>query len=77
MAATDRVLSLNKHVCCEGRPESIGTHPEFVAMFGPTAARRLAIYTHEHDHRHDIAGDVVDTAHGASRQTHSHTHSPA
>jgi zinc transport system ATP-binding protein len=77
MAATDRVLCLNKHVCCEGRPESIGTHPEFVAMFGPAAAQRLAIYTHEHDHRHDIAGDVVDPAHGASGHAHSHSHSPA
>jgi zinc transport system ATP-binding protein len=71
------VLCLNKHVCCEGRPESIGTHPEFVAMFGPAAAQRLAIYTHEHDHRHDIAGDVVDPAHSASEHAHSHTHSPA
>jgi zinc transport system ATP-binding protein len=81
MAATDRVLCLNKHVCCEGRPESIGTHPEFVAMFGSAAARRLAIYTHEHDHRHDIAGDVVAGAGTSGGHTHAahshadHTHS--
>ncbi|MDZ4736910.1 MAG: ATP-binding cassette domain-containing protein [Rhodospirillaceae bacterium] len=70
MAATDRVLCLNKHICCEGRPESISTNPEFVAMFGTAAARRLAIYTHEHDHQHDIAGEVVHAAHG--HETHNH-----
>jgi zinc transport system ATP-binding protein len=73
MAATDRVICLNKHVCCAGRPESISADPSFIAMFGPAAARRLAVYTHEHDHAHDIAGSIVPE-HG---HDHAHSHDQA
>ncbi len=59
MAATDRVVCLNHHVCCSGAPEAIRHHPEYVALFGPEAARRLAVYAHDHDHDHDLAGNPV------------------
>ncbi len=61
MAATDRVICLNHHVCCAGRPETIETHPEYLALFGPSAARQIAVYSHHHDHAHDLAGEVVDS----------------
>jgi zinc transport system ATP-binding protein len=60
MAATDRVICLNRHVCCAGRPEAVSRHPEYLNLFGPQAARGVAIYTHEHDHAHDLAGAVVE-----------------
>lgn len=59
MAGTDRVVCLNRHVCCSGAPESVTRHPEYVALFGPRAARELALYVHAHDHGHDISGQVV------------------
>jgi zinc transport system ATP-binding protein len=59
MAATDRVVCLNRHVCCSGRPEAVSRHPEYMALFGPRAATSLAVYSHEHDHAHDLAGEVV------------------
>jgi len=59
MGATDRVVCLNRHVCCSGAPEAVSRHPEYAALFGPTAARRLAVYSHAHDHAHDVHGDVV------------------
>ena len=59
MAATDRVVCINHHVCCTGKPEAVSRHPEYLALFGPYAAKRLALYTHGHDHRHDDKGDVV------------------
>ncbi len=71
MAATDRVICLNKHVCCAGRPESVSADPSFIAMFGAAAARQLAIYTHAHDHAHDIAGAIVPESH---HHDHSHEH---
>jgi hypothetical protein len=37
----------------------VSRHPEYVGLFGPRAAAGLAIYTHDHDHRHDLAGEVV------------------
>jgi zinc transport system ATP-binding protein len=53
MAESDRVVCLNGHVCCEGGPEAVKGHPEFVRLFGREAARALAVYSHEHDHVHD------------------------
>jgi zinc transport system ATP-binding protein len=59
MAATDRVVCLNHHVCCSGAPEAVSRNPEYTALFGAAAARGLAIYSHHHDHEHDLKGEVV------------------
>jgi zinc transport system ATP-binding protein len=59
MGATDRVVCLNRHVCCSGAPDTVSRHPEYLGLFGPRAAARLAIYAHDHDHAHDLAGEVV------------------
>ena len=59
MAATDRVICLNTHVCCAGHPETVSRDPAYIALFGPRAARELAVYHHVHDHRHDLHGAVV------------------
>src|SRR5512134_319942 len=59
MAATDRIVCLNRHVCCAGTPEAVSRHPEYARLFGPRAASALAVYTHQHDHGHGLAGEVV------------------
>ena len=59
MGATDRVFCLNRHICCSGEPEAVSQHPEYLSLFGPHAAAGLAIYTHQHDHAHDLAGEVL------------------
>jgi len=56
MSQTDQVLCLNQHLCCSGRPESVSQHPEYLALFGQQAADSIAIYSHRHDHVHDLAG---------------------
>ena len=56
MARSDRVICLNRHVCCSGVPETVAQHPAYVRLFGADAARAFAIYQHHHDHSHDIAG---------------------
>ena len=56
MAASDRVLCINQHVCCSGVPTTVAKHPEYVRLFGPDAARAFALYEHHHDHAHDLAG---------------------
>ncbi len=63
MAATDRVVCLNRHVCCSGAPEAVSRNPEYTALFGAAAARGLAIYSHHHDHEHDLKGEVVPAGH--------------
>jgi zinc transport system ATP-binding protein len=57
MAQSDRVVCLNRHVCCSGVPETVAQHPEYVRLFGPEQARSFAVYQHHHDHRHDLAGE--------------------
>ncbi|MCC6075656.1 zinc ABC transporter ATP-binding protein ZnuC [Pseudomonas sp. GCM10022188] len=58
MSATDRVVCLNRHVCCSGHPEQVSSDPVFRELFG-NDARSLAIYHHQHDHQHDLHGSVV------------------
>lgn len=65
MAESDRVICLNRHVCCEGQPEAVRADPEFARLFGPDAARVMAIYSHEHDHTHES---------GTACPVHGHQH---
>jgi len=62
MEATDQVLCLNTHICCTGHPEAVSKHPEYLKLFG-TSLEGIAVYTHQHDHSHDLSGDVVEHQH--------------
>lgn len=70
MASSDRVICINRHVCCSGVPQSVAQHPEYARLFGPQAVRSLAVYEHHHDHSHDLAGATLPAS-GASRQLKS------
>lgn len=52
MRASDRVLCLNGHVCCEGSPVDVSVNPEYLALFGPGSGHTFALYQHQHDHAH-------------------------
>ncbi|MEP3265645.1 MAG: metal ABC transporter ATP-binding protein [Hyphomicrobiales bacterium] len=56
MAATDRVMCLNGHVCCSGTPTVVASSPEYQALFGARATSTLAVYEHHHDHTHLPSG---------------------
>ena len=66
MAESDHVVCLNGHVCCEGGPSKVQQDPEFARLFGPSAARMIAAYTHHHDHDHESHG------HGCDHDHHRH-----
>lgn len=66
MSASDRVICLNGHVCCEGTPAVVASAPEYRALFGTGTGGALALYRHEHDHDHDHGHE-----HGHG---HDHTH---
>lgn len=55
MAASDRVICLNHHICCEGTPRVVSNAPEYRALFGLGTQGALALYQHAHDHSHDHA----------------------
>lgn len=57
MAASDRVLCLNGHVCCEGTPDVVQDAPEYRALFGSGTNGAFAIYRHDHDHEHNHGHD--------------------
>jgi zinc transport system ATP-binding protein len=69
MAAADRVVCLNHHVCCEGQPASVRSNPAYLDLFGADAGRAIAVYTHDHDHEHDLSGEPV-----APHSEHDHEH---
>jgi zinc transport system ATP-binding protein len=52
MAASDRVICLNGHICCEGTPTVVSAAPEYRALFGLGTQGALALYRHAHDHEH-------------------------
>ena len=68
MAASDRVICLNGHICCEGTPRVVSTAPEYRALFGLGTQGALALYQHVHDHSHDGGHD------GGSGHAHHHDH---
>ena len=71
MSATDRVVCLNGHVCCEGTPRVVSAAPEYRALFGLGTGGALALYRHVHDHDHDHQHD--GPAHDHARD-HGHAH---
>ena len=65
MAATDRVICLNQHICCSGTPLAVRSNPEFLALFPDqegeektslidTDLASVRLYQHKncHDHQH-------------------------
>lgn len=51
MAQSHTVICLNRHICCQGSPETIRSHPEFTRLF-PEADDNIGVYVHHHDHQH-------------------------
>jgi zinc transport system ATP-binding protein len=69
MAATDRVICLNTHICCTGHPDDVSEHPEYLKLFGD-AIDGLALYSHNHDHEHDLNGNIIHSEHCNSCEHH-------
>jgi len=58
MSASDKVICMNGHICCSGAPEAVAIMPEYHELFGENTDGVLALYRHNHDHKHDINYDV-------------------
>lgn len=71
MAASDRVICLNGHVCCHGEPEHVASAPEYRALFGSGTHGALALYRHDHTHSHDEGPAACDHDH---EHDHDHSH---
>ncbi|SDH20454.1 metal ABC transporter ATP-binding protein [Alloyangia pacifica] len=75
MSASDRVVCLNGHVCCQGHPETVAQAAEYRALFGTGTHGALALYRHEHTHTHDHAHERGhDHAHDHHHDHAGHGH---
>ena len=74
MAASDRVICLNGHVCCEGTPRVVSNAPEYRALFGLGTQGALALYQHVHDHSHAHGHDHSHHGHDHAHNTHKDHH---
>ena len=75
MSASDRVICLNGHVCCEGTPRVVSNAPEYRALFGLGTGGALALYQHDHDHSHDHGAHSLhdhDIEHSHDHPEHTH-----
>ncbi|MBF0191412.1 MAG: metal ABC transporter ATP-binding protein [Magnetococcales bacterium] len=57
MAGADRVICLNRHICCSGSPTTVRATPEFQLLFGDKLPG-VGFYQHHHDHQHTPRGVV-------------------
>lgn len=71
MATTDEVICLNQHICCHGKPEHVSNDPAYLALFGRREAETLAVYTHRHNHSHDLTGEI---SHDSCTHDKDHRH---
>ncbi len=60
MSSTDEVICLNHHICCHVMPEHVTNDPAYLNLCGANASQRLAVYSHHHDHDHEIGGSVKE-----------------
>ena len=74
MRASDRVVCLNGHVCCEGTPQVVSAAPAYRALFGAESLGALALYQHHHDHDHDHDHDHHHGHHHGHDHGHAHAH---
>ncbi len=58
MSASDKVICMNGHICCSGAPEAVAIMPEYHELFGVNTDGVLALYRHNHDHKHNINNEV-------------------
>ncbi|MDX2265276.1 MAG: metal ABC transporter ATP-binding protein [Hyphomicrobiales bacterium] len=58
MKSSDRVVCVNRHICCEGGPQTVARDPAYLRLFGLEGLDALGVYRHRHDHTHTLAGDV-------------------
>ena len=58
MSASDKVICMNGHICCSGAPEAVAIMPEYHELFGVNTDGVLALYRHNHDHKHNINNEL-------------------
>ena len=59
MGESDRVICLDKHICCSGTPDLVVANPEYERLFGADAVNVRGLYKHRHDHLHGPDGEII------------------
>ncbi|WP_343192424.1 ATP-binding cassette domain-containing protein [Buchnera aphidicola (Taiwanaphis decaspermi)] len=48
MSETDKLIFLNKNICCSGKPEIVYKNIAFTSIFGLEISNKISIYHHNH-----------------------------
>lgn len=60
MKTTDQVICINRHICCSGTVQSVIASEAYQSVFGQRMLEHITLYNHQHDHTHDLSGNVED-----------------
>lgn len=74
MSASDRVVCLNGHVCCQGTPKVVSAAPEYRALFGMGTGGAFALYQHDHDHGDEHSDHATCNHDPEHDHDHEHAH---
>lgn len=56
--ASQKVICLNGHVCCIGKPDHVKSSKEYKSLFPTSLGADVLPYHHTHDHTHDALDDT-------------------
>lgn len=48
-SASQHVVCLNHHICCQGAPQDVQNNPDYQSLFGYQSLTGLSLYTHRHN----------------------------
>jgi zinc transport system ATP-binding protein len=71
MRKSDRVICLNGHICCQGKPEVVSATPEYHALFGFEDDSETALYLHKEHHQYS---HNVSSCNNSDLNKESHSH---
>ncbi len=57
MRRSDRVICLNGHICCQGKPEIVSTTPEYQSLFALDNEEE-AVYLHRDHHQYNHSEEI-------------------
>ena len=75
MSSTDKVLCLNRSICCSGTPEVVVSDPAYAQLFGKHAANHLALYIHGkkdvHNHRRGKSNNNISNTNNTNNNNNN------
>lgn len=73
MRASNHVICLNTHICCEGKPAQVEQSHSYRQLFGQKSLQTMVPYSHHHSHSHDpLDADILQEGDCSCGHNHDH-----